>query len=435
MLNYEIVFMFIAGVAFLGFILNALFDKLNITSVLPLMLIGLLIGPVLKIVPTGPTSTIAQLTPYVTALAVAFILFDVGINLRVSNIKAVFKRATGFTFGLATMTGIIVGVVTFFATHYTLGWSIIDSFIFSFALSGPSSIIVPTLVKVIKMSDELKTTLLYESVASDTLELIIPILLLDILASASITGFAIASLVIDAVVGSIVLGVLFAIFWLFLLGRFKNYSEDYAWMLTIAMVIATYGIAQFIGANGAITIFVFGILFSNIGSVKPKAGVAHEPTFIERYLSIPYSIDHVKEYQKEIVFFTSTFFFVYIGMLFALGNATLPLFIFALLIAFVIMLIRFEGAGMLKQYLSNDGKEAYRQRQFISYNIARGLSPAIVATLPLAYGITIPGFLDAMFIVILFTNILSTFGIMISYKKKQPEIISAQKRQAPAVPV
>ncbi|OJI06654.1 potassium/proton antiporter [Candidatus Micrarchaeum sp.] len=431
MLNYDIVFIFVAGVAFLGFILNALFDKINITSVLPLMLIGLLIGPVFHFVNTGAGSTIADLTPYVTALAVSFILFDVGINIRISKLKTVFKKATSFTFELATATGIVVGIVTFLAFHYTLGWTIAESFIFSFALSGPSSIIVPTLVKVIKVGDDLKTTLVYESVASDTLELIIPILLLDIIASAGITGIAIVGLVLSAVVGSIIFGLVSAVFWLFILNRFKAYSESYSWMLTIAMVIATYGISELIGFNGAITIFVFGILFSNIGSVKPSTDPVHEPNFVEKFLAVPYSIDHIKDYQKEIVFFTSTFFFVYIGMLFTFSGVYIDSLVFAVMITFVIMLVRFMGSGLLKKFLSNDQKEAVKQRNFISYNVARGLSPAIVATLPLTYGVVIPGFLDSIFLVILITNIASTAGIFMAYRHKPVEVMKAGQAPSP----
>jgi len=426
MLNYDIVFIFVAGVAFIGFILNALFDKINITSILPLMIIGLLIGPVFHIVNTSTGSTIADLTPYVTALAVAFILFDVGINIRVSKLKTVFAKATSFTFELATATGIVVGIVTFLAFHYTLGWTVAESFIFSFALSGPSSVIVPTLVRVIKVGDELKTTLLYESVASDTLELIIPILLLEILASAGITGAAIIGLVLSAIVGSIVFGLVSSVFWLFILNKFKAYSESYSWMLTIAMVIATYGISELIGFNGAITIFVFGILFSNIGSVKPSTDPVHEPNFVEKYLAVPYSIDHIKDYQKEIVFFTSTFFFVYIGMLFTFSGVYAPTLVFAVLITFVIMLVRFGGSGLLRNYLSKDNKEATIQRNFISYNVARGLSPAIVATLPLTYGIVIPGFLDSIFLVILITNIASTAGIFMAYRRKPVELVKSK---------
>ncbi|MEM3883351.1 MAG: cation:proton antiporter [Methanothrix sp.] len=431
MLNYDIVFIFVAGVAFLGFILNALFDKINITSVLPLMLIGLLIGPVFHFVNTGAGSTIADLTPYVTALAVSFILFDVGINIRISKLKTVFKKATSFTFELATATGIVVGIVTFLAFHYTLGWTIAESFIFSFALSGPSSIIVPTLVKVIRVGEDLKTTLVYESVASDTIEMIIQILLLDIIASAGITGIAIVGLVLSAVVGSIIFGLVSAVFWLFILNRFKAYSESYSWMLTIAMVIATYGISELIGFNGAITIFVFGILFSNIGSVKPSTDPVHEPNFVEKFLAVPYSIDHIKDYQKEIVFFTSTFFFVYIGMLFTFSGVYLDSLVFAVMITFVIMLVRFMGSGLLKKFLSNDQKEAVKQRNFISYNVARGLSPAIVATLPLTYGVVIPGFLDSIFLVILITNIASTAGIFMAYRHKPVEVMKAGQAPSP----
>ncbi|MEM0154895.1 MAG: cation:proton antiporter, partial [Methanothrix sp.] len=321
--------------------------------------------------------------------------------------------------------------VTFLAFHYTLGWTIAESFIFSFALSGPSSIIVPTLVKVIKVGEDLKTTLVYESVASDTLELIVPILLLDIIATAGITGIGILGLVVSAVVGSIIFGLISAVFWLFILNRFKAYSESYSWMLTIAMVIATYGIAELVGFNGAITIFVFGILFSNIGSVKPSTDPVHEPNFVEKFLAVPYSIDHIKDYQKEIVFFTSTFFFVYIGMLFTFSGVYLDSIVFAVMITFVIMLVRFMGSGQLKKYLSEDQKEATKQRNFISYNVARGLSPAIVATLPLTYGIVIPGFLDSIFLVILITNIASTAGIFMAYRHKPAEVMKTGQAQNP----
>ncbi|MCL4404466.1 hypothetical protein M1583_00555, partial [Candidatus Marsarchaeota archaeon] len=143
-----------------------------------------------------------------------------------------------------------------------------------------------------------------------------------------------------------------------------------------------------------------------------------------------YSIDHIKDYQKEIVFFTSTFFFVYIGMLFTFSGVYLDFIVFAIMITFVIMLVRFIGSGLLKQYLSNDKKESVIQRNFISYNVARGLSPAIVATLPLTYGIVIPGFLDSVFLVILITNIASTAGIFMAYRKKPVEVVKNKQNAA-----
>jgi len=45
MLEVAFVFIFFAAVAFLGFIINALFYRLKISNILPLMAIGILVGP------------------------------------------------------------------------------------------------------------------------------------------------------------------------------------------------------------------------------------------------------------------------------------------------------------------------------------------------------------------------------------------------------
>ncbi len=424
MLGVNVLFMLFAGVAFLGFILNALFDKLKIASVLPLMLIGLLIGPVFNLVGTGPGSAIAQLTPYVTALAVSFILFDVGLNMKFSHLKRVIATATKFTFGLEIATGVVVSVAAFMALHFTLGWSLIESVIFGFALAGPSAMIVPTLMKLVKVSDDMKTTLVYESVASDMLELMVPIILLQLMVSTGMTATAAIGAVIWSIIGAGIVGFVSGILWLLLLNRFHEASQNYSWMLTIAMVLATYSIAQLLGLAGAITIFLFGLTFGNIGSIRPKSTIAHEPTFTERYLAMPYDTDHVREYQREIVFFTSTFFFVYIGILFEASALSTPIVVLALLITFIFILMRVLFTPMLKSYMHNSSASG-PESSMVHYNIARGLSPAIVATLPLAYGIAIPSFLDTMFLVILISNIAATVGIFISYKP------AGQKGQPP----
>lgn len=53
MLPVGLVFIFIAGISFLGFIINALFEKVKITGILPLMVMGLLVGPVMGLISTN----------------------------------------------------------------------------------------------------------------------------------------------------------------------------------------------------------------------------------------------------------------------------------------------------------------------------------------------------------------------------------------------
>gem|GEM_PF-1375311 len=413
MISVNIAFMFLAGIVFLGFIVTALFNKFKTTSVLPLMIIGLIVGPLLKLVNSGPGSAISQLSPYVTALTVSFVLFDVGINIDYDTLKRVLPRATGFMTLVVLVSAFAAAVVA----YYAFGWGLLGSLVFGFAIAGPSSIIVPTLVKSVKLPRDLKTSLLYEGIATDSFQLIIPIILLGIMASGSINAASAASTLVTQVLSSIALGFISALFWIYMLGRFREQSREYSWMLTIAMVIATYGIAQEFGMNGAVTIFVFGVSFANMGIVSAM-GKGRRKFMGLAGLIQKQDIDHIKRYQREITFFASSFFFVYIGMLFEITGSSNLLYITAIgiAVAIVLLVIRALFAGLLGKFMNRAKKLEYSfEKRIVAANIGRGLSPAIVATLPFTMGIVLPGFLDEVFMVILLTNIVSTIGIFMIY--------------------
>jgi cell volume regulation protein A len=414
-ISVNIAFMFLAGIVFLGFIVTALFNKFKTTSVLPLMIIGLIVGPLLKLVNSGPGSAISQLSPYVTALTVSFVLFDVGINIDYDTLKRVLPRATGFMTLVVLVSAFAAAVVA----YYAFGWGLLGSLVFGFAIAGPSSIIVPTLVKSVKLPRDLKTSLLYEGIATDSFQLIIPIILLGIMASGSINAAGAASTLVTTVLSSVALGFISALFWIYILGRFREQSREYSWMLTIAMVIATYGIAQEFGMNGAVTIFVFGVSFANMGIVSAM-GKGRRKFMGLAGLIQKQDIDHIKRYQREITFFASSFFFVYIGMLFEITGSSNLLYITAIgiAVAIVLLVIRALFAGLLGKFMNRAKKLEYSfEKRIVAANVGRGLSPAIVATLPFTMGIVLPGFLDEVFMVILLTNIVSTIGIFMIYNR------------------
>ncbi|MDE1850184.1 MAG: cation:proton antiporter [Candidatus Micrarchaeota archaeon] len=415
MISVNLLFIFIAAVSFLGFIINALFDKFKITKIFPLILIGLLVGPVLGVVSTGPGSILESLTPFITSIAIAFILFDVGLNLNLFKLGKVFARATSFTLLLAFVTGLALSGIV----YYLFGWNIIEALIFGFALAGPSSIIVPTIIKLANLSQDLKTTLLYESVVTDSIQLIIPIILFSLLLTQQITLTHIAVLVTDSIFGSILFGASLALGWLYILKKFKNYSKQFSWMLTITMVVATYGISQQVGFNGALTIFVFSLIFSNVGArkfrVSPRKGEALKTQYLlgEIFNRLFYfeEVKYVKNYQSEVEFFTSTFFFVYIGMLFSISGLDYNLLGGAAIITLVCLGLRYLSIPILRPFMPKDPEPYALSKGVAAFNIPRGLSSAIVATLPLTFGFVIPGFLEEIFLIILFTNLASTIGV------------------------
>ena len=433
-------FIFVAGVAFMGFIIGALFNRIKVTKILPLMLLGMLAGPVLHIINTSTGSVVANLVPIISALAISFILFDVGLNINIFRLGKIFARASAFTFVLAAVSGIVISAVA----YMMFGWSAFESLIFGFALSGPSSVIVPTLVKSLKMKNELGDTLVYEGVATDALQLVVPILLLQLMLTSQVTIAGAFGLFIASIFGAVILGAVLAMLWLYMLKSFKDYSKSYGWMLTITMVLATYGIAYQLNLSTPIAIFTFGIVFANLGMMTFKAERPSESTktspmrrtanlFIMQYLHLGNSIRYIKEYQTEIGFFTSTFFFVYIGLLFNVGSLTALMIAIAVVITILMVLLRYLFLPMIGAYMPPDPAGKKLTTKLLSFDVSRGLSPAIVATLPLAAGIIIPGFLNQIFLIILFSNIASTLGVFVFYKPAPEAPSVAKKSQAQAV--
>ncbi len=419
MLSVNILFVFLASLVFLGFILNSLFSKIKIASIVPLMLIGLLIGPVFKFVQTTPNSIIIQLSPFITAVAVSFILFDVGLNINFFKLKQVLTSALKFTFIVAIITGIICSAVAMFISSFIFHWNLITVLIFGFAIAGPSTIVVPVVLKVTNFSEELKTILLFEAISVDILTLIVPLILSHFLCAntvCTITTNQIVTLIFNNIINSIIIAIAISLFWLFILNKFKEYSKDYMWMLTMTMVLATYGFSEIIGLNGAIVVFVFGLMLANIDNVLNSSSAMY------RYFSISVNIEHIRSYQKEIVFFVSTFFFLYIGLLFHIPTSETMIIIMVtagILFSFLFFGIRYLMSPLLAKYLSKNKDANAVEKSFVNFDIARGLSPAIIATIPISLGLTIPGFVDQIFFIILISNIFSSIGIFFTYNSKK----------------
>ncbi|MGC8567947.1 MAG: cation:proton antiporter [Candidatus Micrarchaeia archaeon] len=412
-LTYLVLLLF-SGSAFLGFVLNAIFSKIHIANIIPLMFIGILIGFILNKNMPGEDAILQALTPYVTTLAAAFILFDAGMNINFSKLKSIIFRSTIFVMTVALLFALGSAVIAYFS----FGWNFTECLAFGFAISGPSALIIPAITKMLNVKDSIKSILVYESVITDVMELVIPFVLFEALATGALSAKAIVYMIAYSFIASTLFGVATSMFWLYLLKAFSAVSKDYSWILTLTMVIATYSSAQLLGMNGLIAIFVFGIVFSLLGSTEIRYGL-HDLSFSSRYFAVPDFVGHIKDYQKEIVFFASAFFFVYIGILFKISSLNAFIIIISLCISLMPVFIRMLLSGTLKKYFSIDLYSQKIERNLVNFNVPRGLSPAIIATLPLLLGIYIPNFLDSIFLIILFTNIIYSIGFVLFYKRKK----------------
>ncbi len=401
MLNVTTLFLIFSGIVFLGYILNSLFYKLKILVTLPLMIIGVLIGPVFHLIVPQGSSILLDIASLVSAIAIAFILFDVGLRINLAELE-VFK-AIRFFLPLAIVTGIILGILIGLLT----GLNPIVSFILGFALAGPSSAVFPTLSKIARINPRLNNILIFESVASDSVQLIIPLILISLLLTNSLSVTSIATAIFYFVVLSSVLGVVLAFFWTFILQIFHDYSNDYSWMLTITLVIATYGIAQFLGLNGAMAVFVFGIMFSNLPRIFKS--------FDKYFYNVKPEFSHITEYQKEITFFISTFFFVYVGAVLSFNTGSFSLWyiiLIGIILSLASLVIRRLSIPVLEEFFVKKEKKS-SERILSTFDIARGLSPIIVVLILVSSAIPIDvnAVLGLVFMTVFITNVIESVGI------------------------
>ncbi len=427
MISPDIAFLLIAGLAFVGFVLDALFSRIRITSVLPLMLLGIALVH-FGIVPPDTVAELNLLLPYISALTIAFVLFHVGLGIRFEELARVLGRALGFTLAVQVKTGIAIGILAWQTFH----WSLFISMIFGFALSGPSSITVPVLVRVARMRESLRTTLLFECVVTDLLQLLVPLIMIDLLVSGDFSGGHIGSVFLLNFAGSLVAGVAAAIFWLWVLDRIGSIARGYSWTLTITMVLATYGAADYLGLSAAITVFVFGLMIGNrrllafdplasrtsAGSSRSRAVGALRSVL--RLSPDSVDVEHIQDVQREVTFFAAAFFFVYLGLLFQISGISSLVVIVPLAAAFLMLALRAVWVPVLDPYLDTEPTLRRSQQGIIAFNIPRGLAAAIIATIPLSVGLVIPHFLDAMFLAILFSTVVSTAGIFVLYNPGRP---------------
>ena len=440
MASPDLVFVLLAGIAFLGFVLDALFDRIRVTSILPLMVLGILLVQ-FHIATPHDLAVLNSFIPYVSGLTIAFILFSVGLEIRFGELARVFARATTFTVAVQSVTGIVLSLVAFETFH----WNVLICFVFGFGLSGPSSVSVPALLKVVRLGEGLRTTLLYESVASDILQLLVPLILIGLYQTGHYSIPSVSESLAWTIVGSAAAGILAGLLWLWILDKLRDVTAGYTWTLTITIVLATYGFSDRIGFSPAISIFTFGLLLGNSLLLDADRGlhVSWRTSALRRFLYMlrerfqlstgSLDIAHIEEVHREVAFFASSFFFVYLGLLFRASDLSVLLVTVPIGLALVMLVVRFAFLPVLRTYFDKAAAVRRSEQAVVTFNISRGLAAAVVATVPLGLGIVIPNFLDAMFLGILCSAIVSTVGILLFYTPNRGPAESPSPPSPPAV--
>jgi NhaP-type Na+/H+ or K+/H+ antiporter len=289
-------------------------------------------------------------------------------------------------------------IVTAFG-FYLLDLSLLPAALLGVTLGGTSSAVVIPMVNALCLSEKPTTVLVLESSLTDVLCIVGVFALLQIYTQGSVEPGRLVGSVLAALIFATIIGALGGIGWLLVLGKVRDFPNTIS--STLAYVFIVYGVTEQLGFSGAIAALAMGITFTNF----EKFGL-HRLRNIDRDIVPLNEMDFV--FFREAVFLLKTYFFVYLGISIHFGEAYLAL------VAVIIVLTVYVMRLILTRFVFCDAGYSLRDTAFTSMLAPKGLAAAVLAALPLQYGVAGGEVIrDTTYMVVLVSITLTAFLVML----------------------
>jgi NhaP-type Na+/H+ or K+/H+ antiporter len=349
-----LIFAIIAAIILVGFFGEWLFEKTHVPDVLWLILFGILLKYLLEIDMGG----LKEASTLFITFALVFILFEGILNFTVKKMVRGFREGASLAFFNLIVSALACGMVM-----HLVGWSFIGGMLLGAILADSSQAVIVPLVKKIRIGQESALTLIFESAITDVFCIVGSLTLISILLLKSVTVVGVLSEVARQFLIAIGIGLLMGVIWVELLARVEKFTRSS--IPSIAVLLITYCLAEYFGANGLMACLFYGIILGNSRKIFPD--LEHLVNAKDKF------------FYSEITFFLKTFFFVYMGMVIEFGHPGLLLLGF--LIAVILFLAR--PISVLLSGIKPKGKDL----AYLEVMNPKGLAAAVLAQLPLLYGI------------------------------------------------
>lgn len=253
--------------------------KLRLPAILPLLLCGLLMGPVFGFL--NPDLIFGDLLFPIISLGVAVILFEGALTLNFSEIREHGRMVTHLVTLGTLVTWTVIGV----ATHYIMGfnWEMAMLFGALVVVTGPT-VIVPML-RSIKPNAQIASILRWEGIVIDPIGALLAVLVFEYIAvAADPTSHVLHSLVYMLGIG-LGLGAIagYGIGLIIRRGLVPHYLKNTA--------VLTLMLGVFVGSNllqeesGLLTVTVMGIWLANMRGVDIADIIEFKETLTVLFIS------------------------------------------------------------------------------------------------------------------------------------------------------
>ena len=325
-------FVFYVGlIIFAAHFFTALFERTRFPDVLPLIFIGILIGPLFGILSPDDFGYVG---PLLSAVALVLMLFEGGSHLTLDTLKTSLKDCVVLT--LATF--IFTVLITTGIAYYIMENDLMPALFIGVVLGSISPAVVVPIVRMLDLSENTKSTLVVESAITDVLSIIIALGIMKTFQAGHKTLMEfIGTNLIATMAMSLAVGFGGAVIWSTILEKIRKFPNTI--FTSLAFIFLLYGLSEILGYSGPISVLIFGVVLANSKkiplSIVQKFGADHltEFTSIEKTLF------------SEVIFLVKTFFFIFLGMSIQFGNSKI------LFIGILLTILIYGGRLLLSRLL------------------------------------------------------------------------------------
>jgi len=357
----------LAGIIVLGIIAQWVAWRMKLPAILPLIIIGLLVGPFSTFYTADGTKLIepvwngsmglfpGEMIYYIVSLSISIILFEGGLTLKrseLSNVGPVISK-------LITLGSMVTFFGAGFASHYIFDFSWPISLLFSSLIIVTGPTVITPILRNIPLRKEVSAVLKWEGILIDPIGALVAVLVYEFISIETGAGFTKTALI---AFGEILL---FGISFGFTFAHALGFAIKRRWIphyllnvVTLSMVLLVFvGSDIFAHESGLLAVVVMGMVLGNI------------------------DLPNI----KELLYFKESLSVLLISFLFILLAATINiedlLLVYnlktAMLFGAVVLLIRPLGV-----FLSSKGSSLkFNERFFISWVGPRGIVAAGIASL------------------------------------------------------
>lgn len=200
-----------------------------------------------------------DLSNQVANASLVFILFHGGLATERSVLKSVALSAGG----LATWGVLLTAAAVFCALYLGLGWPFARSLLLAAVISSTDAAATFSILRRQSLRRRLASTIEIESAANDPMAILLTLVVVEALTSGQGLHWTILPEFVWKFVAGPIIGWLLARAALAIFDRLNPQDRGYYYVLLLAVVLLTYGLAETAKASGMLAVFTAGLVMGN----------------------------------------------------------------------------------------------------------------------------------------------------------------------------